>query len=214
MKKLKKILAVILCLVMIQAPVQIFTQTTEVQAAVKKQVKYNKNNGRYYYYENGKRVNVKNKWITVSKQRYYFGSGGYAYAAPREDGVVYNIVTKEIGSKVYGFDSRGRMVKNGLYYRADGVCFYFNSRGEYSQSATKKYRALTPKGHPAVQKKSASYARKLLDKLSKPKKVENLGSSCVIMNGTDYRAIYAHYELQYTRDNKTKEAFVTGIWPR
>ncbi len=214
MRKLKRILAVLLCLVMIQAPVQIFTQAAEVQAATKKQVKYSTKDEKYYYYENGKRVKLKSKWVTVSGRKYYFGKEGYAFAAPKEEGVTYNIITKRIGSKTYGFDSKARMVKSGLYYKLDGTCYYFNSKGEYSQKETKKYSGLVPKRNPAIEKKSVTAARKLLDKLGKPKKIVNKGSSCVVLNATDYSVIYAHYELQFARDNRTKKEVVTGIWPR
>lgn len=215
MKKLKRIFAVLLCLVMIQAPVQIFMRTAEVQAAMKKEVKYNSKNGKYYYYENGKKVNKVNKWVTDSNgQKYYFGSKGYAFAAPKEDDVKYNVIIKKIGSRTYGFDNRGRMVKNGLYYALNGNCYYFNSKGVYLLNTTKKYRALAPTGYPAEDKKSVTQARNLLNKIEKPIKEVKNGSSCIIPNGTDYRIIYKHFEVQYAKDNKTKQTFVTGIWPR
>lgn len=214
MKKLKRILAVLLCLVMIQAPIQIFSQTTEVQAAVKREVKYNSKAKKYYYYENGKKVDKRGEWITISgKGTFYMCKDGYAVSAPKEDGVTYNIITKKIGGKTYGFDSKARRVKNGLYYTMRGTCYYFDSKGVYSQKETKKYRPLSPTGNPVLQMKSVTKARQLLDKMSKPK-IKNAGSSCVINGGTDYNAIYPHFELQYTKINKTGKMFVTGIWPR
>lgn len=209
MKKMKKMFAMLLCLAMILAPVQSFALTAEVQAAtaVKREVKYNSKNGRHYLYENGKRITVKNRWVTISgKGTYYFGPGGYALAAPREEKTVYNIVTKKIGGKIYGFDSRARRV-TGLYYRMDGTCFYFNSKGVYSQTETKKYR-------PASSKKTTKEIRGILDKAGKPLKTVNNGSSCFVANATDFAILYKHYQVQYTKENRNGKIHITGIWPR
>lgn len=218
MKKLKKTLAALLCLVMILAPVQIFAETTEAPA-VKQEVRLNKNNGRYYYYENGKRVTKRNVWVKIksgaSKGVYYFQKNGTACAAEKLPGMNYNIRNQKIGKYYYGFDNKGRRV-TGLWYKADGTAYYFNSNGTCNSTVSRKYRALSPRMNPVMEQKSVSNARKLLDKLGRPRAIKSNGDSCVLESGlgTDYIAVYAHYELQYTKYNKTGKTFVTGIWPR
>ena len=62
MKKCKKILILVLCLLMVQIPVLTVSPAETVQAAtVKSGLK--KEKGKYYYYEKGKKV--QNTWKTI-----------------------------------------------------------------------------------------------------------------------------------------------------
>lgn len=219
MKKLKKFLAVLLCLVMLQVPAEIFTQTAEVQAAttVKQEIRLNSKNGKYYYYENGKRVNVRSKWITVKsgkqKGTYYFQKNGTACAATKLKGINYNVTTVTIKGKVYGFNNKGQRV-TGLYYKNNGTCYYFNSNGTYNSKETAKYRVLVPKRSPAIDKKSAATAKKLLQKFGKLQKTVTIGDSCAIENSVDRDYLYPHFILQVARNKSTGKEYVLGIYPR
>lgn len=114
MKKWKKVLAAILCLSCIQAPVTAETGTVQVQAAaVKNGLK--KEGTSYFYYVDGRRVT--NTWKSVSTTengkkvtyRYYFGEDGAAYTGKKVNGKT-QIALKKISGCYYGFDSYGRMV--------------------------------------------------------------------------------------------------------
>ena len=111
LKKWKYILAAVLCLLFVQMPA--ITEKTAVQveaATVKKGLK--KENGKYYYYVNNKKV--KNVWKNVTQKvngkkvtyRYYFGSNGAAYAGKKNAPAV-----KKISGAYYAFDVNGRMLK-------------------------------------------------------------------------------------------------------
>lgn len=98
MKKWIKILAMVLCLMLVQLPVlEPVTTLQTVQAATTKTVKngLKKENGQYYYYVKGKKV--KNAWKTVTvtnskthkktSYRYYFTGTGRAYKGGTSWGV-------------------------------------------------------------------------------------------------------------------------------
>lgn len=129
MKKWKRILAVILCLLCVQVPVISETGTVQVQAAAVK-TGLKKENGKYYYYVKGKKV--KNVWKSVNKTsngkkityRYYFGKDGAAYAGKKVNGVTKPAL-KKISGSYYAFDSLGRMMKG--TYVVNGVYRTFSS---------------------------------------------------------------------------------------
>lgn len=208
MKKLKRFLAVLLCLVLVQAPVQLVSQTTEVQAATgSPKFYYDKEDGKYYY-QDADGTLVKKAWRTVKKTgaKYYFGSDGAAYAAEKFDDSNYNIVVKKIGSRKYGFDNKGRMVK-GLWVDMRGNCYYFSPKtGALATATTAKYQKAAKEGvNPAT-------LRKMLDKLEKPKKISKF-DSCYRPNGNGIKVIYRHYYLEIFRYNTGKQV-VAGFWPR
>ena len=80
---------------MMQAPVEVSAKT--VQKAKKNGLKLE--NGKYYFYENGKKATK--KWKTVGKKKYYFKSNGAAA-----------IGWNKIGDKGYYFTDKAVMVKN------------------------------------------------------------------------------------------------------
>ncbi len=96
--KSKGIMLTLALALAVGAPAGMLQNPVEVSAkAVKKGVK--KENGKFYYYENGKKV--KNKWATVGKKKYYLKKDGSA-------AVGWN----QIDKKAYYFDDKAVMVKN------------------------------------------------------------------------------------------------------
>lgn len=129
MKKWKRILAVILCLLCVQVPVVSESAAVRVEAAtVKKGLK--KEGTKYYYYVNNKKVT--NTWKSVTKTvngkkttyRYYFGKDGAAYAGKKGAPAL-----KKISGAYYAFDSTGKMLK-GKTYLISGVYRTFSSTGQ------------------------------------------------------------------------------------
>lgn len=215
MKKWKKILVMVLCLMMVQVPAVSLTAPETVQAAtVKNGLK--KENGKYYYYKQGKKL--KNTWRTVPTKvgtkkynyRYYFGKTGAAYAAsPTYNKFTYNVVIKTIGGKKYGFDTKGRMVK-GYYVNGTTYKFYaFNTKtGVYD-----------PKRTAALQKASVPVKGKFVDArtlrkyIGKPLKQKVYGTSCYIPGGKDIELTYKYYIVSLGRYPNGKE-IVYGVTPR
>ena len=111
MKKIRKILAAVLVLMLMLTPVVSVSQPVAVQAAAKTTLK--KSGGRYYAYENGKKL--RNTWRTIQsgkkKYTYYFGSNGAAYQASKEMMGRYGVIVKKIKGQYYGFDYLGHRVK-------------------------------------------------------------------------------------------------------
>lgn len=94
MKKIRKILVAVLVLMLMLTPVVSVSQPVTVQAAAKTtKTTLKKSGGRYYAYENGKKL--RNTWRTIQsgkkKYTYYFGSNGAAYQASKEinDGKIW-----------------------------------------------------------------------------------------------------------------------------
>ena len=132
-----------------------------------------KENGKLYYYQNGKPV--KNKWKTVKKHKYYFGKDGAAYQAPKPADKTCNVNKYKIKGKYYGFDTNGWLVKglnahqtlkkNG---RTKSVTLYwFSSKGVYNKNKTKAVKQLLKEGFHNGQfmeelKKIAGKPRKTL----------------------------------------------------
>lgn len=201
MKILKRFLAVVLCLVLMQAPLHIVTQPVEVQAAAREGLYLDKRTDKYYFYEDGKKVT--NAWRTYKGNKYFFTKKGYAYASERFDDVQYNIVVKKIGDKYYGFNHSARMVK-GLYLTIDGKIYYFDTKtGAYDANKTKRYR------DASKEKNTSTRIKNLLGKPQKIKKV----NSCYDQNGMGYIHTYSHYTLEVFRYDNGRE-IVTGLWPR
>lgn len=209
MKRLKKVLVMILCLLMIQIPSTAVSQPCSVQAAaVKSGLKYE--NGKYYYYQNGSKI--KSKWKTVTTKdskgkkvsyRYYFGKDGAAYAGKKRSGVTYCFTVKKIGTKSYGFDYKGRMLK-GIYVSNQEKFYVFDSKtGVYNAAQSSKLNKA------AVYNKSSETLRSLL-KSRKPVKTES-SSSCFFQGGKDIVITYDHYIINYSRNKAgTKEVFIAA----
>lgn len=214
MKKWTKILAAVLCLMMVQVPVlEPVTAVQNVQAATKTTVKtgLKKESGQYYYYVKGKKV--KNTWKTVTvtdskthkktSSRYYFSGTGKAYKGGTAWGESY-ITVKKIGGKYYGFDRYARMVK-GIRYSAYGASkagFYaFNTKsGVYDSKKTAALRKAF------VREKSSASLRKLLGKPVKTRKV----SGCY-GNGQEYMLDYTNFWVNTYKDKKGKEIVLDVI---
>ena len=161
MKKWKKLLLLIACLMFVQVSTQVLVPPVSVEAAtVKSGLK--KEKGNYYYYVKGKKVT--NTWKTVKGYKYYFGKTGAAYK-----GTVYygekQIKIAKIKGKYYGFDNYARMVKGD--YVKNGKFYSFNTKtGVYNSSRTAKLR------NASKYEKSATTLRSLLGKPSKYQKVD------------------------------------------
>lgn len=214
MKKWTKILAAVLCLMMVQVAVpESVTAVQTVQAATTSKVKngLKKENGQYYYYVKGKKV--KNTWKTVTVKnsktgkktsyRYYFSSTGKAYKGGSIWGESY-LAVKKIGGKYYGFNKSAQMVK-GVCYSAYGSAkkgFYvFNTKtGVYDSRKTASLR----KGF--IRGKSSSTLRKLLGKPLRTKKV----SGCY-GNGQEYMLEYSKLWVNTYKDKKGKEIVLDVI---
>ena len=112
MKHSKKILAVVLCMLMMLTPLASVAGTVTVQAATQtvKVKKDQKTGNRYGYDKNNKKVTQ--QWgVTASGYRYYFGKNGAAYQADPYMVGKYGILIKKIGTQYYGFDVNGHTVK-------------------------------------------------------------------------------------------------------
>lgn len=200
MKKWKRILAVMICVLFVQVPLTALSEPVAVEAAVKSGLKKEKK--QYYYYVKGKRV--KNTWKTVKVKskgkkvsyRYYFGKNGAAYKGKKSNGVVIPAV-KRIKGKYYGFSNTGRMVK-GTYYIKNKLYSFSSKNGVYNASATKKLR------NAAVRGKDAKTLRKLL---GKPAKTKTYSYSCY-GDGKDVLLYYSHVIVALFKDKTGKEIIV------
>lgn len=207
MKKWKKLLLFVLCLMLVQVPVMTVSSTKTVQAAtVKKGLK--KEKGKYYYYKNGKKV--KNKWVTVKTKengktvsnRYYFGKNGAAYVAAKGSGT-YNVTVKKISKKQYGFDTRGRMAK-GIYVNGGNMKFYvFNKKGVYDAKQSSALRKAAKYGADAAT------LRKLLGKPLK----EATTDTCYEGVDVDVILTYKYFTVSLGRYADGRE-IVYGAMPR
>lgn len=200
MKRLGKcLLALVLCAVLAQAPAPLFALSGEqtVQAAsVKSGLK--KENGKYYYYVKGKKV--ENTWITVKvsgkSYKYYFAKNGAAYMGSK----TYGASVKKINGKSYAFDKNARMVK--------GLCvsnykfYYFSKKtGVYDSAVTKKFRAASK------YEKSSKDLKALLKKyVGNPVKTEKT-EGCY-SKYKDTTCYYSSFLVVYGKQNSGKEVFL------
>lgn len=200
MKKLKRFLAVILCLVLIQAPLQMIAEPVTVQAAAGKLVT---EKGKKYYYYNGKKQT--NCWKKIGNDRYYFGKNGAAYMAEKISGVKYNIVVKKIDGQYYGFNNAGHRVQ-GLNLTMEGKLYCFSGKnGAYIPTTTAKYRKAAKTGV------NASTMKKLL---GKPVTTVKMNDLCLNWGNTGADYIYKPYELQTVYDKNKGIERVIGLWVR
>lgn len=209
MKKWKKLLIFVLCLMLVQVPVMTVSSPKTVQAAtVKKGLK--KEKGKYYYYVNGKKV--KNTWKTVKVKekgktvsyRYYFGKNGAAYTAAKSFGSYNNVVVKTIKGKKYGFNARGRMAK-GVYVNGSNMKFYaFTKRGLYDAKTTSALRKASKEGT------DASKLRKLLGKPLKEEVTDSCYTDPLVVNDVILTYNYVTVTLGRYADGRE---IVYGAYP-
>lgn len=210
MKKCKRVCLILLFLLCVSGAVMsVASQPVSVQAAtVKSGLK--KENGKYYYYVNGKKVT--NTWKTVKTEkngqtvsyRYYFGKDGAAYAGKTEYGVKEPSIRK-IQDVLYGFDVYGRMIKGTCF--AKSRFYVFNSKtGKYDETKTIKLRKAS-----AYEKDSTDLRKLLLAYAGKPKK-EVKTDSCY-GDGKDITAYYDRFMVGYFKASSGKE-IVLGISAR
>lgn len=211
MKRWKRVLLFLLCLMMLQAPILSdytgITATT-VQAATKNGlVKKGKN---YYYYKKGKMV--KNAWKTVKttvngktvKYRYYFGKNGKAYRATTSYNCTYNVVIKKVNGKKYGFDTKGRLAA-GVYADEEKTAenlYYFNAKGVYNAKKTKALNAVAKEGGDLAA---------LVALLGEPES-RTEADSCLIAGYTDITLTYEHFSILALRAPESTEETIYAIY--
>ena len=191
MKRLKKIMAMLLLMLLVASPVVLAaSQPVEVQAAAKTVLK-----NKYYGYENGKRVC--NQWRTIKvgnrSFRFYFDKNGRAYHADRNYVGTTGIVVKKINGRYYGFDYQGHMMKGircGITSEdAMPGLYYFNSNGVFNRQKTTVYR------NASKTYKNARQIKKLLGKYSKM----HISKFSCFGNGSDVTYIYGSLALSVFR---------------
>lgn len=204
MKKTKRFLAVVLCMLLMLAPLAVVAETVTVQAAEPQtvKVKLDKKTGkRYGYDENNQKVTQ--QWgVTAKGFRYYFGKNGAAYQADQDMVGKYGILLKKIDGKYYGFDVSGHTVKG---IRVGSVSmyeipklYYFNPKtGAVDKKKTSLYRKYAATSTLAKQN-NASKIKKVLGKYKKC--TISKGNTCMLDgNGKDVTYTYDYVQLNVVR---------------
>lgn len=204
MKKTKRFLAVVLCMLLMLTPLAVVAETVTVQAAGPQtvKVKLDKKTGkRYGYDENNQKVTQ--QWgVTAKGFRYYFGKNGAAYQADQDMVGKYGILMKKINGKYYGFDVSGHTVKG---IRVGSVSmyevpklYYFNPKtGAVDKKKTslyRKYAATSTLG----KLNNASKIKKVLGKYKKC--TVSKSNTCMLDgNGKDVTYTYDYVQLNVVR---------------
>ena len=204
MKKTKRFLAVVLCMLLMLTPLAVVAETVTVQAAGPQtvKVKLDKKTGkRYGYDENNQKVNQ--QWgVTAKGFRYYFGKNGAAYQADQDMVGKYGILMKKINGKYYGFDVSGHTVKG---IRVGSVSmyeipklYYFNPKtGAVDKKKTSLYRKYAATSTLAKQN-NASKIKKVLGKYKKC--TISKSNTCMLDgNGKDVTYTYDYVQLNVVR---------------
>ena len=204
MKKTKRFLAVVLCMLLMLTPLAVVAETVTVQAAGPQtvKVKLDKKTGkRYGYDENNQKVTQ--QWgVTAKGFRYYFGKNGAAYQADQDMVGKYGILMKKINGKYYGFDVSGHTVKG---IRVGSVSmyeipklYYFNPKtGAVDKKKTSLYRKYAATSTLAKQN-NASKIKKVLGK--NKKSTISKGNTCMLDgNGKDVTYTYDYVQLNVVR---------------
>lgn len=123
MKKWKKLMALLLCLLVVLPSG--LNPAVQTDAAAKSGLV--KENGKYYFY-NSKGAKVKSKWKSVkaangTSYRYYFSKDGAAYMGTKTTPLL-----KKIGGNYYAFNSQGRAITSTLK-KINGSIYYFKGNG-------------------------------------------------------------------------------------
>ena len=204
MKKTKRFLAVVLCMLLMLTPLAVVAETVTVQAAGPQtvKVKLDKKTGkRYGYDENNQKVTQ--QWgVTAKGFRYYFGKNGAAYQADQDMVGKYGILMKKINGKYYGFDVSGHTVKG---IRVGSVSmyevpklYYFNPKtGAVDKKKTSLYRKYAATSTLAKQN-NASKIKKVQGKYKKC--TISKGNTCMLDgNGKDVTYTYDYVQLNVVR---------------
>lgn len=204
MKKTKRFLAVVLCMLLMLTPLAVVAETVTVQAAEPQtvKVKLDKKTGkRYGYDENNQKVTQ--QWgVTAKGFRYYFGKNGAAYQADQDMVGKYGILMKKINGKYYGFDVSGHTVKG---IRVGSVSmyevpklYYFNPKtGAVDEKKTSLYRKYAATSTLAKQN-NASKIKKVLGKYKKC--TISKSNTCMLDgNGKDVTYTYDYVQLNVVR---------------
>lgn len=204
MKKTKRFLAVLLCMLLMLTPLAVVAETVTVQAAEPQtvKVKLDKKTGkRYGYDENNQKVTQ--QWgVTAKGFRYYFGKNGAAYQADQDMVGKYGILMKKINGKYYGFDVSGHTVKgirvgSGSMYEVPKL-YYFNPKtGAVDKKKTSLYRKYAATSTLAKQN-NASKIKKVLGKYKKC--TISKSNTCMLDgNGKDVTYTYDYVQLNVVR---------------
>lgn len=204
MKKTKRFLAAVLCMLLMLTPLAVVAETVTVQAAEPQtvKVKLDKKTGkRYGYDENNQKVTQ--QWgVTAKGFRYYFGKNGAAYQADQDMVGKYGILMKKINGKYYGFDVSGHTVKG---IRVGSVSmyevpklYYFNPKtGAVDKKKTSLYRKYAATSTLAKQN-NASKIKKVLGKYKKC--TISKSNTCMLDgNGKDVTYTYDYVQLNVVR---------------
>lgn len=204
MKKTKRFLAVVLCMLLMLTPLAVVAETVTVQAAGPQtvKVKLDKKTGkRYGYDENNQKVTQ--QWgVTAKGFRYYFGKNGAAYQADQDMVGKYGILLKKIDGKYYGFDVSGHTVKG---IRVGSVSMYEVPKLYYFNPKT---GAVDTKKTTLYRKYAATSTLGKLNNASKIKKVLGKYKKCTVSksntcmldgNGKDVTYTYDYVQLNVVR---------------
>lgn len=204
MKKTKRFLAVVLCMLLMLTPLAVVAETVTVQAAEPQtvKVKLDKKTGmRYGYDENNQKVTQ--QWgVTAKGFRYYFGKNGAAYQADQDMVGKYGILMKKINGKYYGFDVSGHTVKG---IRVGSVSMYEVPKLYYFNPKT---GAVDTKKTTLYRKYAATSTLGKLNNASKIKKVLGKYKKCTVSksntcmldgNGKDVTYTYDYVQLNVVR---------------
>ena len=204
MKKTKRFLVVVLCMLLMLTPLAVVAETVTVQAAEPQtvKVKLDKKTGkRYGYDENNQKVTQ--QWgVTAKGFRYYFGKNGAAYQADQDMVGKYGILMKKINGKYYGFDVSGHTVKG---IRVGSVSMYEVPKLYYFNPKT---GAVDTKKTTLYRKYAATSTLGKLNNASKIKKVLGKYKKCTVSksntcmldgNGKDVTYTYDYVQLNVVR---------------
>lgn len=191
MKKFKAVLLILASIFIMQLCVPVSasaasaSETNVLRASVKKGLK--KENGKYYYYVNGKKVT--NSWRKINKKQYYFTAKGYAatYSA-KIDGKLYVFNTAgqlmqpakssivKVGKYSYYVNKNGQaatgwmVLSNKLYFADSKGRFYksktykgvtFSASGAATSNTASKLKIKSMRVVNSITNKSMSKAQKL-----------------------------------------------------
>ena len=195
MKKTKRFLAVVLCMLLMLTPLAVVAETVTVQAAEPQtvKVKLDKKTGkRYGYDENNQKVTQ--QWgVTAKGFRYYFGKNGAAYQADQDMVGKYGILMK----KINGHTVKGIRVGSVSMYEVPKL-YYFNPKtGAVDKKKTSLYRKYAATSTLAKQN-NASKIKKVLGKYKKC--TISKGNTCMLDgNGKDVTYTYDYVQLNVVR---------------
>ena len=204
MKKTKRFLAVVLCMLLMLTPLAVVAETVTVQAAEPQtvKVKLDKKTGKRYGYDENNQKVTQHWGVTAKGFRYYFGKNGAAYQADQDMVGKYGILMKKINGKYYGFDVSGHTVKG---IRVGSVSmyevpklYYFNPKtGAVDKKKTSLYRKYAATSTLAKQN-NASKIKKVLGKYKKC--TISKGNTCMLDgNGKDVTYTYDYVQLNVVR---------------